>query len=148
MEIGMDIGIGLPSGVAGVTPAHFLDWAQRAERRGFASVASFDRLVYDTWEPLIALAGAAAVTQRVRLTTTVMNVPYRGNSALLAKQAATLQVLAGGRLVLGLGIGPRADDFVASGTSPRHRGSAMDAALEDLSQIWAGEPRGYAGAIG
>jgi len=144
----MDVGIGLPSGIPGATATEVLDWARRAEARRFASVAAWDRMVFGNWEPLIALAGAAGVTRRVRLVTTVLNIPYRGNSALLAKQAATIQVLSDGRLVLGVGIGPRIDDFTASGTSHHGRGAAMDAALDDLTRIWEGEPRGYAGAIG
>jgi alkanesulfonate monooxygenase SsuD/methylene tetrahydromethanopterin reductase-like flavin-dependent oxidoreductase (luciferase family) len=64
----MDISIGLPNTVTGVTRAALLEWSRRADARGFAGVASLDRLVYPNYEPLIALAAAAAVTERVRLT--------------------------------------------------------------------------------
>jgi alkanesulfonate monooxygenase SsuD/methylene tetrahydromethanopterin reductase-like flavin-dependent oxidoreductase (luciferase family) len=65
----MDITIGLPNTVAGVTRDSLLKWSRRAEARGFPGVASLDRLVYPGYEALISLAAAAAVTERVRLTT-------------------------------------------------------------------------------
>ena len=86
----MDITIGLPNTVAGVTRDSLLEWSRRAEARGFPGVASLDRLVYPGYEALISLAAAAAVTGRVRLTTQVLLAPLRLNAALIAKQAATV----------------------------------------------------------
>ena len=65
----MDVGIGLPATIAGVEREQLLDWARRAEARGFSSLGTIDRLVYGNYEPLIALAAAAAVTERIRLAT-------------------------------------------------------------------------------
>ena len=56
-----------------------LEWARRAEARGFSSLGTIDRVVYDNFEPLVALAAAAAVTERVRLATTILIAPYRAN---------------------------------------------------------------------
>ncbi|MDA0159567.1 LLM class flavin-dependent oxidoreductase [Solirubrobacter ginsenosidimutans] len=67
----MRIGIGLPNAVPGCTGALITEWATRAERAGFASLAAIDRIVYDSFDPLLALA-AAAVTERVELMTTVV----------------------------------------------------------------------------
>ena len=144
----IDITIGLPNTVAGVTRASLLEWSRRAEARGFAGVASLDRLVYANYEPLIALAAAAAVTERVRLITQVLLAPWRLNAALLAKQVATLQHLSNGRMVLGIAVGGREDDYSASGTTMKGRGDRLTAMIEDMLRIWEGEERGAAGGIG
>src|SRR5919199_5064488 len=100
----MDIGIGLPNAVAGVDRAGIVDWARRAEERGFSTLGTIDRLVYGNYESLIALAAAAAVTERIRLTTDILLGPFRGNGAVLAKQAATIDSLSDGRLTLGIAV--------------------------------------------
>jgi alkanesulfonate monooxygenase SsuD/methylene tetrahydromethanopterin reductase-like flavin-dependent oxidoreductase (luciferase family) len=140
----MDLGIGLPATIAGVEGETVVEWARRADEAGFTSLGVIDRIVYPNYEPLIALAGAAAVTRRARLTTAVLLAPLRKNTALLAKQAASLDRLSGGRLTLGLGLGGREDDFEVSGVSMRERGKTIDRQLEEMKHIWAGEVRGLA----
>jgi alkanesulfonate monooxygenase SsuD/methylene tetrahydromethanopterin reductase-like flavin-dependent oxidoreductase (luciferase family) len=144
----MDVGIGLPAASPDIDRESFLDWAQRAERCGFSSLAASDRLVFSNYEPLIALAGAAAVTETIRLTTNIVIVPYRVNAPLLAKQAATIDLLSHGRLTLGVGIGGCADDYQASGVSIASRGERMDAMLAELKACWTGAERGFAGPVG
>src|SRR4051794_6936462 len=120
----MEIGIGLPNAVGGVDRAGIVDWAGRAEAAGFSSLGTLDRLAYGNYESLIALAAAAAVTDRVKLVTDILIAPLRANTALLAKQAATIDHLAGGgRVVLGLAVGGRADDYALGGVglSPPRR---------------------------
>src|SRR3954452_17534377 len=126
----MDIGIGLPTAIPGTTRSQLLDWSRKADERGFSTLGVIDRLVYPNYEPLIALGAAAAVTQRIRLTTAILLAPLRSNSALLAKQAASLQVLSEGRLVLGLAVGARQDDFEASSIDYHKRGKQFDALLD------------------
>jgi alkanesulfonate monooxygenase SsuD/methylene tetrahydromethanopterin reductase-like flavin-dependent oxidoreductase (luciferase family) len=104
--------------------------------------------VYPNYEELVALSAAAAVTSRIRLTTSVLLAPLYSNSALLAKQAASLDRLSGGRLVLGLGLGGREDDFTASALPTKGKGRRLDEQLTEMRRIWSGERRGYAGAIG
>jgi alkanesulfonate monooxygenase SsuD/methylene tetrahydromethanopterin reductase-like flavin-dependent oxidoreductase (luciferase family) len=143
----MRIGIGLPNAVPGVTGALITEWASRAERAGFASLATIDRIVYDSFDPLLALTAAAAVTTRVELMTTVLIGPVRP-TALLAKQAATLDQLSDGRLTLGIGLGGRDDDFTAAGVPMAGRGRRFDRQLDELRRIWDGERRGTDGPIG
>ena len=144
----MDIAIGLPATIPGVDRDSLLDWARRAEGRGFASLGVIDRIVYPNYEPLIALAAAAAVTERIRLTTAILIGPYRLNNALLAKQVATVDSLSGGRMVLGIAIGARPDDYEASGAPLEGRGARLEQQLDELKRLWSGEERGFAGAVG
>ena len=135
----MKVGIGLPNAVRGVGRAGIVEWAQRAERAGFASLGTLDRLVYANYESLIALAAAAAVTERIELATDILIAPLRSNTVLLAKQAATIDSLSGGRLTLGLAPGGRRDDFEASGVDFSARGRLFDRQLEEITAVWRGE---------
>jgi alkanesulfonate monooxygenase SsuD/methylene tetrahydromethanopterin reductase-like flavin-dependent oxidoreductase (luciferase family) len=134
----MDVGIGLPNSVRGVDRAGIVEWARRAEDAGFSSLGTIDRLVYPSYESLIALAAAAAVTERIRLVTDILLAPLHSNTALLAKQAATIDGLSGGRLELGLAPGSREDDYTVSGLDVRQRGRLFDRQLEELAEHWAG----------
>ena len=135
----MDVGIGLPNAVRGVGRHGIVDWARRAEAAGFSALGTIDRLAYVNHESLIALAAAAAVTERIRLMTDILIAPLRANTALFAKQTATIDVLSGGRLVLGLAPGAREDDYALSGVDFHRRGRSFDAMLEALPGLWAGE---------
>lgn len=131
----MRIGIGLPTSTPGRSGEGLLDWARRADEGPFTSVGVVDRLVYDCYDPLVALTAAAAVTQRVQLCTMVVIGPLR-RPALLAKQAASLDVLSGGRLVLGLSIGARRDDYQAAGAEWRSRGRDLSVQLAAMRAVW------------
>src|SRR5919107_2472515 len=135
----MDIGIGLPNAVRGVDRRGIVDWARRAEEAGFASLGTIDRLAYPSFESLIALAAAAAVTERIRLVTDILIAPLRANTALFAKQAATLDQISGGRLELGLSPGGREDDYEVSGLDFGGRGRTFDRQLGELERLWRGE---------
>jgi alkanesulfonate monooxygenase SsuD/methylene tetrahydromethanopterin reductase-like flavin-dependent oxidoreductase (luciferase family) len=132
----VDVGIGLPNAVSGVGREGIVDWARRAEAAGFSSLGTIDRLLYPSYESLIALAAAAAVTERIRLVTDILIAPLRANTAMLAKQAATLDHLSGGRLELGLAVGGREDDFAVSGLDFSARGATFDRQLEELVRLW------------
>src|SRR3954466_7541108 len=141
----MEIGIGLPATGPGVGRGGVLAWARRAEERGFSSLGTIDRLVYGNYEPLIALAAAAAVTERIRLATTVLLAPLRANGALLAKQAASVDALSGGRLTFGVAVGGREDDYEAGGVDFHRRGKAFEEMLEEWDRIWGGDDIGPSG---
>lgn len=131
----MEIGVGLPTTLPGVDGAMVLEWARRADAGPFGSLGVLDRIVYDSYDPLIALAGAASVTRRVRLATTIVIAPLY-NTARLAKMAASLDALAGGRLVLGLAVGAREDDYAAAGVDYAGRGQHFAAQLAALRALW------------
>jgi hypothetical protein len=135
----MDIGIGLPATIPWTNAPLILEWAKRADSSPFSSLGILDRLVYPNYEPLITLAAAAAVTERVRLMTTVLIAPLR-RAGVLAKQAATIDALSGGRLTLGVGVGAREDDFQFAPASFHDRGRRFDEQLELMKRVWSGQP--------
>jgi alkanesulfonate monooxygenase SsuD/methylene tetrahydromethanopterin reductase-like flavin-dependent oxidoreductase (luciferase family) len=135
----MDIGIGIPNSVRGATGRLLLDWARRAEAAGFSSLGTIGRVAYPTYEELTVFAAAGAVTERIRFVTDILLAPTR-STAELAKQAASVQELTGGRLTLGLGVGGREDDFRLAGREFAGRGRVFDQQLADLRRAFAGEP--------
>jgi alkanesulfonate monooxygenase SsuD/methylene tetrahydromethanopterin reductase-like flavin-dependent oxidoreductase (luciferase family) len=133
----MEIGIGLPNTLA-IKGTAIVDWARRAEERGFRCLATIDRIVYPTYDSLTTLAAAAGATSRIGLFTDVLLAPlYR--PVLLAKATASLDAISGGRLTLGLGVGGRPDDFAAMDRDFARRGRLMDDTLDLLHRAWAGE---------
>ena len=122
----MRIGIGLPTVIPGVPGDTVLEWARRAERRGFGTLGVIDRIAYPNYEPLTALAAAAGATRTIGLLTDVLLGPTR-EPVLLAKQAASLSRLSGDRFTLGLGVGARPDDFAVVGRDFHARGRDWDA---------------------
>jgi alkanesulfonate monooxygenase SsuD/methylene tetrahydromethanopterin reductase-like flavin-dependent oxidoreductase (luciferase family) len=134
----MDVAIGLPNTVPGTTGRQLTEWAHRAEAAGFSSLGTIDRTTYPNLEPLIALAAAAAVTERIKLATTILIAPKRVNAALLAKQAASVHQISDGRLVLGIAVGGREDDYSASGADFGSRGERFEQMLERIKEVWSG----------
>ena len=134
----MRIGIGLPNPVPNTQGATLVEWAGRAEAAGFSSLATIDRVVYPSYESLISLAAAAAVTERIGLMTNLLLAPLR-NEVLLAKEAASVDRLSGGRLTLGLGVGGRRDDYAAVGEGFETRGRRFEQQIEAMKRLWRGE---------
>ena len=135
----MKIGIGLPAAIPGTEGTRILDWARKADSGPFSSLSVLDRIVFPNYDSLITLAAVTGVTQRIRLMTTVLLAPSR-NPVLLAKQAASLDALSGGRLTLGLGVGGRDEDYLAASVPFKRRGKLFDEELETLHKIWSGQP--------
>src|SRR5712692_6728878 len=145
----MHVGIGLPAGVPGTSGQLIIEWAQRADEGPFSSRGVIDRLVYDSYEPLTVFAAAGAVTERVRLATTIVVGPLHNNT-MLAKVAASVDALSAGRLVLGLAVGARKEEYDAAGIEYRSRGKRLSEQLAVLRSLWedgsispkAARPRG------
>ena len=140
----MKLGIGLPNTlVPDVNRGLFLDWARAADHAGFHSFGTIDRPSHDDWEPLISLAAAAAVTERVRLATTILQMPNR-NEVLVAKQAAVIDRLSGGRLDLGLGLGWDQNDYKVLGARWPKRGKKLERQIRKIRRIWRGAKKATA----
>lgn len=131
----MRVGIGLPNTIPGLDGRLIGDWARRAETGPFSSLGVLDRVAYDNVEPFTALAAAAAATSRIGLVTMVAIAPLRG-AAILAKQAASIDALSGGRLVLGLSIGARHDDYEVTGMDHHVRGNVLTDMLVAIREHW------------
>src|SRR3954452_8866151 len=145
----MDIGIGLPNAVPGVDRTGIVEWARRAEAAGFSSLGTLDRIAYGNYESFVALAAAAAVTERIRLVTDILIAPLRANTALLAKHALTIDHLGGGdHDLLGLAPGGREADYAPVGIDFALRGPIFELHLEALGALFDGEGGLAAAPIG
>jgi alkanesulfonate monooxygenase SsuD/methylene tetrahydromethanopterin reductase-like flavin-dependent oxidoreductase (luciferase family) len=131
----MRVGIGLPNTNPGLDGRLIVDWARKAEAGPFSSLGVLDRVAYDNIEPFTTLATAAAATSKITLVTMVVIGPSRP-AALLAKQAASIDALSGGRLVLGLSIGARIDDYETLGIDHGSRGALLTEQLVSIREHW------------
>jgi probable F420-dependent oxidoreductase len=143
----MKIGFGAPVSGVWATPENLASFATSAEGAGYASLWTFQRLIvpegsamepvyHSVLDPMVALGYLAAATQRIRLGVAVVNMPYLA-PVYLAKQAATVDVLSGGRLDLGLGIGWMPEEFTAADATMAKRGVRTGEYLEVLRRAWA-----------
>ncbi|MBF9072842.1 LLM class F420-dependent oxidoreductase [Streptacidiphilus fuscans] len=98
----------------------------------------------DWLDPLLALSFAAAVTERIELATGVLLLPEH-NPVVVAKQAATLDVLSAGRFGLGVGVGWSAEEFAALGVPFERRGRRTDEYLAAMRAVWTEDPASFSG---
>ena len=141
------LGLTIPGTAPDATPTTPLAFARRAEAAGLHSVWATDRIMDRTPDPLVTLAAVAAVTTRVRLGTSVLLGALR-RPLVLAKAVATLDALAAGRVILGLGAGSREDDFAAAQVPIRERGRRTDDLVALARLAWSGQPIAYQGRNG
>jgi alkanesulfonate monooxygenase SsuD/methylene tetrahydromethanopterin reductase-like flavin-dependent oxidoreductase (luciferase family) len=136
----MDVGVGLPNQIRDIDARSLPDWARRGEDLGFSTLGTIGRIAYPGVMDTVALAAAAAVTERVRLLTGIL-LATTWPPHLLAKETAGIDALSGGRLTLGLGIGgpPRVDDFTVPGLPARGLGKRIDADLAVYQDVWDGK---------
>jgi probable F420-dependent oxidoreductase len=151
----MKIGFGAPVSGIWASPDNLQYFTTRAEDLGYHSIWTFQRLlvpagtesapVYrSVLDPLISLAYVAARTSRIRLGVAVVNAPFV-SPAYLAKQAATLDVVSGGRLDLGVGLGWSAPEFEASGVPMDRRAARVGEYLAALRTLWGDETSEFHG---
>jgi len=155
------IGVVFPQTEIGRDPAVIRDYAQAVESMGYTHILAFDSVVganpdrpggwdsqftyrHTFHEPLVLFGFCAAVTRRIELVTGIVILPQR-QTALVAKQAAEVDVLSGGRLRLGIGVGSNAVEFEALGESFGNRGQRVEEQLEVMRLLWTRELVTYAG---
>jgi probable F420-dependent oxidoreductase len=151
----MEIGFGAPVSGAWATPQNLAAFATAAETAGYRSLWSFQRLLipvgsnmepvyHSVLDPMAALSFAAAVTSRIRLGVAVVNLPFV-SPGYLAKQAASVDVLSGGRHDLGLGIGWMPEEFALTGGEMSRRGARTAEYVQVLRMLWSGKAAAYDG---
>ncbi len=126
-------------------------YLRRAEDLGFDCAVSIDHLLLTppayacTWlEPISLLSALAGVTRTLKLGTMVLVLPLR-NPAYFAKEWATLDLLSGGRSILGIGVGWHEAEFALMNVPYRERGARMNEAIEIVKALWAGDDVTYQG---
>ena len=149
------LGFGLPVAGSWATPDTLRRVARRAEELGYASLWTFQRVLHPVdaeldpahravLDPVVALAQAAAHTDRIGLGTATVCAPFTA-PALLAKAMTSLDVLSGGRLTVGLGSGWLPQEYVAAGVPFERRGARMEEYLRCLQALWTEDPVEFAG---
>lgn len=133
MKLGIYLPTMMPSGLTGKAVA---DWARLADRAGFHVLATLDRPNYDSWDGLVSLAGMATITERIRLSTMTIQLPVR-NEVLVAKQAAVIDQLSGGRFELGVSLGSRRDDYDALDAAWEGRVGRFREQITRIREIWS-----------
>ncbi len=154
----MQLGFGVPVSGPWATAANQVEIARRAEELGYASLWTFQRLLYPAdasgprWaptyrsvtDPVVTLAYLAGRTSRIRLGVAVLNMPWF-SPVLLAKQLTALDLVSDGRLDAGLGLGWSREEYAAAGVSYEGRGRRAEEFLRCLTAIWTDEPVAFSG---
>ena len=121
------------------TRAETIQWCRFVDEGPWPSLAVPERVTYTSHDYTVELAATAALTERVRLWTTIVILPAH-DAVAVAKQMASVDVLSDGRLTVGVGVGGREHDCRAIGGSFERRWQRMDEQVVTMRRIWAGEP--------
>jgi len=160
----MELGVALPTSARYASAESILRIAQEAERLGYSSLWTYERLLYpiagitgpdgstqqlpapykSTYEPIETLSYVAAHTQRVKLGTSIVNAPFQ-SPVLLGRRFATLDRLSNGRAIAGLGQGWMPQEFATSNVSLKERGKRIEEYIEALRAIWGPDPVSFEG---
>ena len=133
----MDVGVALPTMAADYDRSTTLEWARRIDAGPFSSVSCGERITFRNQEMLVLNAAAAALTERVRVFVNLVVLPFHP-VPVIAKQLATLDVLSGGRLTVGVGVGGREHDYRAAGSGFERRHARLDEGVAELRRLWSG----------
>lgn len=135
--LGMDVGLALPTMADGWERSTWFDWCRLVDEGPFSSISCGERITFRNVEMFTTLAAAAALTERVRVMVNLAIAPWHATT-LLAKQLATLDVVSGGRLDVGLGVGGREQDYEGMGATMAGRHQRLDDQVTELRRLWAG----------
>lgn len=135
----MDFGLCLPYMERDYGRDEILSWCRAIDQGPFASLSCGERITEYTLEMRVMLSAAAAVTERVTIMPSLYVLPMH-SAVWAAKEIATLDVLSGGRVRVGVGVGGREVDYRAVGASFEHRHARMDEQVAEMRRIWTGEP--------
>ena len=134
----MKVGMNLPVMVPGLTRELVRQWCRRIDSGPYSSIAAGERIAFPNPEIMVTLSAAAAWTERVKIAFHVL-VPPMHDAVLLAKQVATLDVLSGGRVCLGVGVGAREEDYRAVGATWDARLlTRLEKSVETMRRVWDG----------
>jgi hypothetical protein len=133
----MEIGIALPTMANGFTRSTFVEWCTGIDEGPYSSISAGERITFHNPELLVTNTAAAALTERVQVITNIAVLPLH-RPAMLAKQLATLDVLATGRLVVGVGVGGRWQDYRSLDVPFEGRHERLDAGVAELRRLWSG----------
>jgi probable F420-dependent oxidoreductase len=144
--------VSLGNGAADSEPRLMVETARAAEDLGFRALWTSDHLLAPStlpqfarvFEPLIVLAHVAAVTSRIRLGTSVIVLPMR-SPFVVAKQAATLDQLCSGRLILGIGVGSFGEEYTNVHADFHTRGARLDESIRLFRHLWSGSREPFEG---
>lgn len=144
----MRIGVSLPIREMQNDLVAIRDFAQSAEELGYTHLRVPDQVIRPgsghLYEPMMILSYIAAITNSIELVPSVIVLPSR-QTALFAKQAASLDVMSGGRVRVGVGVGGSEDEYGAMGEDFRKRGKRCDEQMALLKQLWTQETVDFAG---
>jgi len=135
----VEIGLTLPTMISGVDRDATIEWCRRIDGAPFSTLALGERITFPNQELFTTLAAAAVLTERVRLMSTLVVLPMHP-AIEVAKQAANIDVLSGGRLTLGVGVGGRDEDYRALEAPFDRRHQRLDEQVALMERVWAGEP--------
>jgi probable F420-dependent oxidoreductase len=134
-----NIGVCFVNPAPEVSPRFVIEMARKAEEIGLHSLWVNDRVTYDNLEPLTVLSAASAVTRKIKIGTSILLAALR-HPVLLAKTAASIDFLSGGRLILGLGVGGSASEFDAVEVPFKGRGGRVAEQIQLMRRLWEGNP--------
>ena len=160
----MELGIALPTSGPFAGPEAIVQVARQAEALGYDAVWTYERLLYpvagvdqgdgqltplpdvyrSTYEPIETLAHVAALTERVKLGTSIVNAPFH-TPVVLARRFATLDRLSGGRAIAGIGQGWMDQEFETTNATKRLRGDGVDDFVAAMRAAWGPDPVSHAG---